>query len=419
MAEQITAQATAPLRGFSWLRARLLPRGVAALVLPAYGMIIAAIVTFAFLQRDMPPPRFALGLICLGAMFALHVVLIDLELRLGELRGDTIHLLANAGLWLCVSWLSLASENFSFAPYLLFMLIAQAVVAFTPRYATLYAVGLTGGWLAILLLSGFSPAAVAANALALSTGLIFVVTFAHVLKLFKAQTERAEALLAQLSAANAELEAARRREKELAVVEERVRIARDIHDGLGHHLTALSVQLQAAARLIERDPPRAAAAIATSREVVTAALDEVRQSVAAMRRTPLDGRSLPEALSLLVGDFGKRAGLAATLEVVGQPAALAPAAAQTLYRAAQEGLTNAQRHAAARAVRVTLAYAAGGASLAVADDGAGPAGAPGGGFGLAGLRERAEQLGGRFQTGPLPAGGFQLLIELPAAPGEA
>jgi signal transduction histidine kinase len=142
------------------------------------------------------------------------------------------------------------------------------------------------------------------------------------------------------------------------------------------------VQLQAAARLVERDPARAAAAIHSCREVAQVALDEVRQSVAAMRRTPLDGRSLPEAIGALVNDFGRRAGLAASFAARGEAVALPPAAAQTLYRAAQEGLTNARRHGAARSAAVTLLYGTEGVSLTVEDDGSGVGESPGGGYRL-------------------------------------
>jgi signal transduction histidine kinase len=108
-------------------------------------------------------------------------------------------------------------------------------------------------------------------------GLLFTATFSVVVMRYAEQKAHAEALLRELQVANAELAAAREREKELAVAGERLRLARDIHDGLGHHLTALNVQLQAAAKLVGRDPDRAASAIAICREEAQAALDEVRR----------------------------------------------------------------------------------------------------------------------------------------------
>ena len=139
-----------------------------------------------------------------------------------------------------------------------------------------------------------------------------------------------------------------------------------------------------------------------------------------MRRTPLDGRPLDEALRRLVDDFDRHSPLTARFEREGDPVALAPAAAMTLYRAAQEGLTNAQKHAGAGKVTVALRFAVGAVSLTVRDDGAGRApGGDGGGFGLAGLRERAEQLGGAFSAGPAEGGGFRIELVAPAgaAPG--
>ena len=417
MSEQRTQHNAFPAV-LSWLRVRLLPSGAESLMFASYAMILTALVTFVLFQRDMPPARFSFGLLALAAMFVLHVVTVDIEARLGAMRGGLLHLGINGALWLMVAWISLGSANFSFVLFLLFMLVAEAVVMLSARGAALYATFLVGGWAVTLWLAGLSLGAVLVNLISLSTGMIFVVIFSGVLKLYRRQTERAEALLAQLTIANAELEAARRRERELAVAEERVRLARDIHDGLGHHLTALNMQLQAAARLLERDPARARAAILTSREVAQAALDEVRQSVATMRRTPLDGRSLPEAVVALAADFGRRADLETGVVVRGEPAELAPAAAQTLYRAAQEGLTNAHKHGASRSVRIALAYAPEAVALTVSDNGTRTALDTGPGFGLAGLRERAEQLGGRLAAGPAAGGGYTLMIEIPVVARE-
>ncbi len=417
MSKQYEQHGGTALAGLGWLRTRLLPGGTASLNLAAYAMVLASLVTFVLNQRDLPAPQFYLGLIALGALFVLHMVMLDLERWLGEWRAGLLHLGASGALWALVAWISLGSGNFNFAPFLLFMLIAQAIVILPFGGALLYTLALLAFMSAALWLRGFGAEAIVSNLISLSTGLVFVAVFSMVLNLYRRQTERAETLLAQLSAANAELEAARRRDRELAVAEERVRLARDIHDGLGHHLTALNVQLQAAARLLERDPARAAAAIATSREVAQAALDEVRQSVAAMRRTPLDGQSLPDALATLAAEFARRAELRAELDVRGAPVELPPAAAQTLYRAAQEGLTNAQKHGAARSVRLRLDYGPQTVALGVEDDGA-AAGPSGPGFGLAGLRERAEQLGGSLWAGPREDGGFALRLEFPTVRDE-
>ncbi|MFV9506745.1 MAG: sensor histidine kinase [Oscillochloridaceae bacterium umkhey_bin13] len=397
----------------NWLQQRLWPRDNHLLMIAAYMMILVALVVFVLYQRDLDPPRFYGGLVGLAAMFVLHMRLLELETQLGEIQALRVHLVLNGSIWLLVSWAVTASANFSFVPYLLFMLVAQAVVTLDVREAILATALLLGGWAGILALVGFGPLLIVANLISIGAGLIFVVIFSTVTRLYAAQTARAEALLEQLRAANLELEQARRRERELAAAEERIRLARDIHDGLGHHLTALHVQLQAASRLFERDPARAATALATSREIAQAALSEVRQSVAAMRQSPLDGHSLPEALSTLADEFGRRAELISSLEVTGTVYDLSPAVAQTLYRAAQEGLTNARRHGAAQRAWLHLHYAPARVELVVRDDGHGSANPTATGFGLAGLRERAEQLGGTMAAAPEPGGGFGLRISLP------
>jgi signal transduction histidine kinase len=412
MRQQITQQNGIVQVSLGWLRARLFPSGVATMMFAAYAMVLAGLLAFVLNQQDLPAFQFYLGILALAGMFVLQVVLVDLELRIGELRAGMLHLAANGALWLLVTWLSLGSVNFSFAPFLLFMLVGQAVVALPAWGAVLYTLALLGGSSALFWLKGLTLSEIATNQLSLSAGLVFVVVFSIVLKLYRAQTDRAEALLAQLTDANAQLQVARERDKELAVAEERVRLARDIHDGLGHHLTALSVQLQAAARLIDRDPARAAAAIAISREVAQAALDEVRQSVSVLRRIPLDGQSLPDALATLAAEFGRRVDVQTNVTVMGEQAELTPAAAQTLYRAAQEGLTNAHKHGAARSVQLTLTYAPGAVTLIVADDGTATS-VGGTGFGLAGLRERAEQLGGSLSAGPRANNGYTLALEIP------
>lgn len=418
MAEQLNepiAPAGRPrLAALRWLRERLLPTGDSVMMIVAYAMILTALVSFILLDRGtLPAWRFYGAVLALSALLVLNVTLRDLRAAFGEARGEAILLLGGGALFLLANWLGGIS---TFFPFLLFMLDSQAFATMRIRYALGYTSALSLAWLGLVWLSGFPLASLGNLAIQIGLGMFFIAIFSIVMRRFGEQTARAEALLRELRAANAELAGAREREKELAAAEERVRLAREIHDGLGHHLTVLNVQLQAAAKLIDRDPERAAGAIATCREQAQAALDEVRHSVAAMRATPLDGRTLDQALATLVRDFDHRSPLEARVELSGEPAPLSPAAAQTLYRAAQEGLTNAQKHAAAQIVTVTLRFGRSSVALAVQDDGAGSAGeSSGGGFGLAGLRERAEQLGGDFSAGPREGGGFVLEVVLPIA----
>jgi signal transduction histidine kinase len=279
---------------------------------------------------------------------------------------------------------------------------------------------ISAGFLLALYLTGAKPVEISSTAIGLVIGMTFVVTLSQVLLRYSEQTDRANSLLEQLKQANAELIEARQKEKELAIAEERLRMARDLHDGLGHHLTALSIQLQAAEKMTGSRPEMAAEALRNARGEVQAALKEVRLSVAALRETPVDITNLPQTIAGLVEECGKRSGLRAVFEQTGAPADLTSAAAMTLYRATQEGLTNVQRHAEGAAqVCVRLAYDAEFVELSIEDDGQGQPGCGPdengnrGGFGLAGLRERANLLGGQMECGPRPGGGFRIAMHLP------
>jgi len=201
------------------------------------------------------------------------------------------------------------------------------------------------------------------------------------------------------------------------VVEERSRLAREMHDTLGHRLTVAAVQLEGAQRLIEADPDRAAQMVGTVREQVREALAELRQTVAALR-APLEADlSLPHALARLAAHFETATGI--TIHQVLPRAEELPDLPSThrlaLYRAAQEALTNIQRHAEAGQVWLVLAGDGGAVTLLVSDDGKGfSLSGDQAGFGLHGLRERAAQLGGEMHIEPRRGGGTQLSFRLPA-----
>ena len=247
-------------------------------------------------------------------------------------------------------------------------------------------------------------------------GMLFVLFVTVLQSRSEKEKRRAEGLLKELQVANLELKAAQQKEKELAIAEERMRMARDIHDGLGHHLTVLSIQLQAADKLVERNPQAAAEAIRTSRTEVGAALEEVRRSVGVMRQAPEDSQPLDLMLKRLVQEFDQHTGLKAEYESRGTPYDLASFARQTLFRAVQESLTNIQKHGkGVYQIQVSLEYSPETVHLVVSDDGEKPDvdKTDQAGFGLQGLKERVDQLGGIFCCGPGAQRGFQVDVTIP------
>jgi signal transduction histidine kinase len=188
-------------------------------------------------------------------------------------------------------------------------------------------------------------------------------------------------------------------------------VARDIHDGLGHHLTVVQMQVQAARAVLAADPARADAVLAKAQQQSTEALAEVRRSVSALR----ERRTAPPlraALEGLAADTSA-AGVPTELRVDGPARTLSPESEESLFRAAQEGLTNVRKHAGATSARVLLHFGDDTVYLEVRDDGRGLPGTARQGFGLLGLRERAARLGGRLDVAAAPGGGTTLLVEVP------
>jgi signal transduction histidine kinase len=206
------------------------------------------------------------------------------------------------------------------------------------------------------------------------------------------------------------------RERQATVTEERNRIAREIHDTLAHYLTVINVQLEAAERLAAEQPARAAEQARRARRLTVECLQEVRRSVASLRAASLEELSVVSAISRLAEEFAANTGVGVELDVsLDERLYLPPEVALALYRTAQEGLTNVHRHAHASSANVSLAQRDDLVELAVTDNGTGPNGSSGegGSFGLLGLRERVELVGGTLRFGPHPMGGSRLVVALP------
>mgnify|MGYP001245889834 CR=1 FL=1 len=196
---------------------------------------------------------------------------------------------------------------------------------------------------------------------------------------------------------------------------ERVRIARELHDVLAHSLSQINVQAGVGLHLMDRQPDKAAEALASIKETSKTALDEVRAVLGALRS---DGASdaplvpepgLDRLPALVAGIRGVDVTLDAEVHDAPKPVQLA------LYRIVQESLTNVTRHANARTARVRVWADDAAVHVEVVDDGTGPAtlASETGGRGLLGMRERAELLGGSLSAGPADAGGFRVAATIP------
>jgi signal transduction histidine kinase len=202
----------------------------------------------------------------------------------------------------------------------------------------------------------------------------------------------------------------------LAVADERTRIARELHDVVGHSVSVMTVQASAARRLLKPHQVKEREALMVVEQTGREALAEMRKMVGVLRR-PEEAPALApqpslEHLDRLIAHTRDR-GLAVELRVEGQPEPLSAGVDVTAYRLVQEGLTNAIKHARAQHAEVVVRYGDREVEVTVSDDGTGDGGGDSGGHGLVGMRERVSVYGGELEAGPRAGGGFRLRARLP------
>lgn len=222
----------------------------------------------------------------------------------------------------------------------------------------------------------------------------------------------------QLTEANRQLRRYASRIEDIATLQERSRIAREIHDSLGHSLTALNLNLEAAMHLQTANPSEASSLLTDVRALATTALQEVRQSVSTLRAVPLQGRSLAEAIAQLAAEFQRTTSIAPHCEI--EPDLALPDFLKTAYyRIVQETLTNACKYAKASTVTIQLQRDRDRICLTVADNGVGfdPAQLSAG-FGLQSMRDRTLALDGEFRLIAAPNQGCQICVCIPIKPAK-
>jgi signal transduction histidine kinase len=241
------------------------------------------------------------------------------------------------------------------------------------------------------------------------------------LQAIAAQSERRREVIAELQRARAENAELLAKVREAAVLGERQRLAREIHDTLAQGLTGIVTQLEAAEEALEHRTDAARGHLDAARRLARDSLGEARRSVQALRPRPLEEGRLVDALASVADGWTRDSGVATTVTTVGEARPLPSETEVTLLRVAQEALTNAGRHAGASAVALTLSYTDGTVSLDVTDDGVGfdaavPRPDGPGGFGLTAMRERVAGLQGSLDVESGPGQGTTIVATLPAGP---
>ena len=305
---------------------------------------------------------------------------------------------------------SSATNNFS----ILFFILSAEVMLVLPQKIAIVSIVIFSLVSAAVFVYGAGIESGLRSAAVNGAGYFFFGAFAAALRQVQAAHGTSAKLLEELQIAHQRLREYADRVERMAAIEERNRLAREMHDSLGHRLTVAAVQLEGAQRLIAKDPGRAATMVETVRGQVRDSLSELRRTVAALRQPEQVDIALPQAIQQLATSFEQATGLAVHRVMPQELPELPVAYRLTLYRAAQEGLTNIQRHAQAKEVWLALACQAKTITLTVGDNGIGYShAARSAGFGLLGLRERAALLGGQVCLEKRPAGGAQLSLSLP------
>jgi signal transduction histidine kinase len=200
-----------------------------------------------------------------------------------------------------------------------------------------------------------------------------------------------------------------------AIVAERMRFARDIHDTLAQGFTGIMMQLNAAEQRLQDNPEQARLHIEKARSLANESVEEAQQSVTALRNVALATGTLLGAIEQIGHKLTADSGVRLESKLEGQPYSLPEQCEANLLRIAQEALTNAVRHAGASAIDVRLAYGAGSVTLEAGDNGHGMSGAERQGFGIKGMKQRTEQIGGEFKMLSGPGLGTRVIITVPNA----
>lgn len=247
---------------------------------------------------------------------------------------------------------------------------------------------------------------VVAESLVFGLGIFFVLQLTN-----KILAERQ--MRQQLAQAHEQLQQYSHKIEELATVQERNRIARDIHDSLGHALTSLNIQMQTAVKLWEQEPVQARSFLTQAQELGKTAMQEVRKSISTLREDAPEEPPLEAKINTLVDDFRKGTGLAIFTNISRCSSVQLPVA-KTIYRIVQEALTNIFKYAEATEVQIQLKSTPEGIYLTVEDNGRGfdPNQNPSG-FGLRGMQERIAGVNGHFQLTTSPGNGCRLKVEIP------
>jgi signal transduction histidine kinase len=301
----------------------------------------------------------------------------------------------------------------SFNILILLPLVGQSVLLFESGWLFGANFLIFLAFLTINILLIHTPDSLITHALSFLAGQLFIVIFTQMAVDEEKARLKIQKMADELMKANTQLRDYADKVEELTLTKERNRLAHEIHDGLGHALTTIHMQIQAAQAIGSKDPEKAAEILKSAHDLTTNALNDIRDSIFSLRASPEPGLALHEQLNRLV-NHSRTSNLSPTFSTQGRPVSLNPIVEFNLYRIAQEGISNTIKHSAANRLWVKLDYSKlGSVILTIRDNGTG-AQELSEGFGLKGLRERVGAIHGKLEIKTSPRKGVVLKIEVPA-----
>ena len=316
--------------------------------------------------------------------------------------------------WALVTGLAFASLGLNLVPLGLSILIyVYSVASLCPRRVSLAGLAATEAMIILIFLA--RPKALGDWSSLLGDCLAVAAAW-----LLGDGTRRRQEAVAAARERAAELERAREELARRAVVGERLRIARELHDVVAHSMSIIAVQSGVGAHVLDSQPEEARKALAAVEATSRQALTEMRRLLGVLREVEPSGSLAPSPglaeVDGLAADVA-RAGARVEVRIEGTRPELPLGLDLSAYRIVQEALTNVVRHAGPATARVRIRYAPGTVDIEVVDDGRGAGTERGDGHGIVGMRERAALYGGSLDAGPLPGGGFRVAVRLPVDEG--
>jgi len=254
--------------------------------------------------------------------------------------------------------------------------------------------------------------AVWANMPIFIAGQVFILVFTQMAVSEEQARQEIQNLVEELGVANRQLREYALQAVDLAIIKERNRLAREIHDGLGHHLTALNMQIKAARAVLAVDSQKVGELLSNAETLTQQALLDVRQSVSALREVDTDSRTMPEQIQSALNACNE-SGITVSFDVLGETREMSPQTSLTIFRATQECVNNALKHSGAKQINAVLDYTSEKEiRFCFSDDGVGSQDVEGG-FGLLGMKERVLLLEGDISIETSVGRGFEVEIHLP------